>query len=304
MVGSSSDLARECGCEESSEGVRVVRTEVCGHEILRVHIKSDAASDRIGKPCGRYVTVGFDCTVFEGGAWEALCRVLAVELREMAERLSGKRIDADFSLLVIGLGNADLTPDALGPQTVRSISATRGHKTAERLWGLTQRPCRISALSTGISAQTGLETAEIVQGIVATTSPDLVLVVDALSACDTAHLAATIQLSDAGIQPGGGVGRARPALTAQSVGAPVLALGVPTVVGTQTLVKDALLRVGFEENMPQLAELAESGKSFFVTPKEIDLLLPLLAKLLSDTLKENGYCVNLINRDIERGVKR
>jgi len=285
-VGMCSDLARECGCEESSEGVRVVRAEACGYEILRVQIKSETAATRIGKPCGRYVTVGFGRSIFEGGAGDALCRVLSVELREMAERLSGKRIDADFSLLVIGLGNAELTPDALGPQTVRSISVTRGAIHEDCVWSLSKHPCRISALATGISAQTGLETVEIVRGIATTTAPDLVLAVDALAAGDTAHLAATVQLSDTGIQPGSGVGRARPALTKETVGVPVLALGVPTVVGTGTLVKDALLRFGFEEEMPEFAELFKDGGSFFVTPKEIDLLLPLLASLLADSIEK------------------
>ncbi len=282
-----SDLARECGCEESAEGVRVVRGEASGYEILRVQIKSEDAAKRIGKPCGRYVTVSCGNTLLEtGGSSEELRRVLAVELREMAERAAGRRIDTTFSLLVVGLGNAEMTPDALGPQTVRSISVTRGDAYGDSAWSLCARRCRISALATGVSAQTGLETVEIVRGVVSTTAPDLVLAVDALAARDVGHLAATVQLSDTGIQPGSGIGGGRPALTAKTVGVPVLAIGVPTVVETQTLVGDALLRIGMCEDMPEFAELLRGGKSFFVTPKEIDLLLPCLATLLSDSIQK------------------
>jgi len=107
--------------------------------------------------------------------------VLAVELREMAERVVGKRIQQSFSLLVIGLGNAEMTPDALGPQTVRRITATRCATGEEGMWELCDHPCRISALATGVSCQTGLETVEIVRGLVSVTGPDLVLAVDALA---------------------------------------------------------------------------------------------------------------------------
>ena len=100
-----SDLARECGCESSAEGVRVTSCEAEGYEILRVRIKSEEAAKRIGKPCGRYVTVA--CAGMEAlEEYEKARRVLAVEIREMAERMTGKRIDSDFSLLVVGVGNA------------------------------------------------------------------------------------------------------------------------------------------------------------------------------------------------------
>lgn len=282
-----SDLARECGCEENGEGVRVLRTHACGHEILRVQIKSEEAAKRIGKPCGRYVTVSCGKALYEGErAAEELRRVLAVELREMAERVVGKRIQHSFSLLVIGLGNAQMTPDALGPQTVERVSVTRFEDREERMWELCDRPCRISALATGVSCQTGLETAEIVRGVVSVTNPDLVLAVDSLAARATSHLGTTVQLSDTGIQPGSGIGGGRPALTAQTVGVPVLALGVPTVVESETLVKDALVRFGIEEDMPEFEDLVHGGKSFFVTPKEIDLLVPSLAALLADSIEK------------------
>lgn len=285
-VGARSDLARECGCEASTEGVRVVTGEACGHEILRVQIKSEAAAGRIGKPCGRYVTVALGDALLDGSERESFCRVLGVELREMAQRSSGKRVGGDFSLLVVGLGNAEMTPDALGPRTVRGLRVTRGKEKENKALTLAPPPCRISAIATGISAQTGLETLEIVRGLVDTTAPDLILAVDSLAARSTDHLAATVQLSDTGIQPGSGIGGSRPALTGDTVGVPVLAIGVPTVVETTTLVGDALSRFGIGEDTPEFAELLGGGESFFVTPKDIDLLLPLLASLLADSIEK------------------
>jgi len=118
------------------------------------------------------------------------------------------------------------------------------------------------------------------------TLPSLQVAVDALAARATSHLGATVQLSDTGIQPGAGIGGARPALTEKTVGAPVLALGVPTVVESETLVKDALSRFGIEEDMPEFSDLLHGVKSFFVTPKEIDLLVPSLAALLADSIEK------------------
>lgn len=279
----TSDLARECGTLQEQQGVRVTKSEAQGREILRVQIKSAEAAARIGKPCGRYVTVACPDLAGERGG-EELCRVLAVEMREMAERLVGKRIDGSFSVLAVGLGNAAMTPDALGPQTVSYLSPTR-HSPHLRSPLLGARLCELAAFSPGVSAQTGLETVELVRGAAAAMHPDLVLAVDALAARETAHLAATVQLADTGIQPGSGTGRARPALTSETVGVPVMAIGVPTVVGSATLVGDALARFGIDPATPEFADLIRGGESFFVTPKEIDLLIPSLAAMLAAAIE-------------------
>lgn len=280
-----SDLARECGCEAEREGVQIIHARQGEWEILRVRIKSEQAARQIGKPCGRYVTV--ECGALarqDVREREELQRILSVEIREMAERMSGKRVGRDFSVLVVGLGNRDMTPDALGPQTVRNIAVTRHGSRAHAVLGAAV--CELAAFAPGVTGQTGLETVELVRGAVAAMQPDLVLAVDALAARETARLGSTVQLADTGIQPGSGVGGARPALDRESVGAPVMALGLPTVVETSTLVGDALARFGITRDMPEFAELLHNGKSFFVTPKEIDLLLPLAAELLSGAVEK------------------
>ncbi len=281
-----SDLARECGCESSAEGVRVTSGEAEGKEILRVQIKTEEAAKRIGKPCGRYVTVACREMASERvEEQEAMRRVLAVEIREMAERMTGKRINGDFSLLVVGIGNAAMTPDALGPQTVSRLFVTR-HSDPLHKRPLGECICELAAFSPGVTGQTGLETVEMVRGAVMAVAPDLVLAVDALAARETAHLGVTVQLSDTGLRPGSGTGSARPALTAQAVGVPVMALGVPTVVESATLIGDALSRFGLDPQSPEFVDLVENGVGFFVTPKEIDVLVPRIASLLAGAIEK------------------
>ena len=282
-----SDLAAECGCEESSPGVRVTRQETEGCEILRVQIKEREAAERIGKPCGRYVTL--TCGAIHrlsGEVRTATCRALAVELREMAERLTARRVDGRFSLLVVGLGNADMTPDAVGPLTVRHLTVTRHLRGETEMEFPVGGLCEISALATGVLGQTGLETAELVRGAVRAVRPDLVIAVDALSAGETGRLATTVQLSDTGIQPGSGVGRGRKALNAETVGVPVLSLGVPTVVNSTTLISDAVWRVNGKREHPEAASTPAAHGGFFVAPREIDLLVTSAGILLAEAIEK------------------
>ena len=282
-----SDLASECGCTTDREGVRVSRQQAGGCEILRVQIKTEEGSAQVGKPCGRYVTVecGDICRLDEL-AFEEVRRTLAVEIKEMAERMTGKRVGADFSVLVAGLGNADMTPDAVGPQTVRHLFITRHLQTPNALAGFPHALCEISAFSPGVLGQTGLETQELVRGAVGAAKPDLVIAIDALAARATARLGTTVQLSDSGIQPGGGIGRGRRALTKETVGVPVMALGVPTVVNSATLIFDAISDLGVAENAT-VGEMLEAEKRFFVTPKEIDLLVSSVGVLLAAAIEKS-----------------
>jgi len=278
-----SDLARECVVEGACTGVVMSTREIAGHEVLHVQIKTEAAARAVGKPCGRYVTVTCpspmqDLLVDSG----ATARIIGVELREMAERMTGKRVTPAFTLLAVGLGNADMTPDALGPAAVRRLPVTRNGEMAPLC--ASGALCRIAAFSPGVTAATGLKTSELVRGAVAAACPDLVLVIDALAARETAHLGATVQLCDTGILPGSGIGRGSEALDEGTLGVPVLSLGVPTAVGSETLVGDALLRFGIDRDTAEFADLVHNGKSFFVTPTEIDLLVPLFADLLADAV--------------------
>ena len=145
--------------------------------------------------------------------------------------------------------------------------------------------CDLAALAPGVMAQTGLDTVQILRGVVESVRPDLVIAVDALAARSPARLAATVQLSDSGIQPGGGIGNARRALTRESVGVPVMALGVPTVINCATLLNDLM-----GKQMPMDQESIERARALFVCPKEIDLLVGRAAALLGKAISR-AFCI-------------
>lgn len=282
-----SDLARECGCDTDGEGVRVRRCEAGGCEILRVQIRTLEAAERIGKPMGCYVTV--DCgniLMLDEVESERVRCALAVEIREMAERMSDCRVNSGFSVLVVGLGNSEITPDAIGPETVRRLSVTRHLRQMDHALFSTVGLCEISALSPGVLGKTGLEAVELVRGAVSAASPNLVIAVDALAARSAGRLVSTVQISDTGIHPGSGIGNRRRALNAETVGVPVMALGVPTVVDSSTLVYDALRRSGCDEPSEELRRALEEGKGYFVSPKEIDLLVSATGVLLAGALEK------------------
>ena len=197
------------------------------------------------------------------------------------QRLTNKAVNSNLSVFVAGLGNADLTPDAIGPQTMRRLTATRHLRQYEGELYRAAGCSALSALAPGVLGQTGIETSELLRGAVNTTHPDVILVIDALTARSCDRLCATVQLSDTGIEPGSGVGNHRRAITYKSMGVPVIALGVPTVVNSATLVWDAINEAGMDGDDPRLKDVLERGKSFFVSPKESDLICESVAELFA-----------------------
>ena len=282
-----SDLAGEWGAQETGNGIGVRRTCVGECEVVRIQVKNAEAALRIGKPQGCYVSIscGEIAHMNEQEADRVRC-VLAVELREMAQRMCGKRPGGGFSVLVVGLGNAEVTPDALGPMTVRELSVTRHLQPKDTLTLSALGLCEIAALAPGVSGQTGVETGEFVRGIVHALRPDLVVAVDALAARAPARLATTLQLSDTGIQPGSGIGRGTHVLDRESVGVPVMALGVPTVVDSAGLVADALRQVGYGVFSEEIRARLREGQQLFVTPKEVDMQVSCAAILLARSLEK------------------
>lgn len=279
-----SDLACEIplGSDVICEGAEWKKREAAGFCLSELVIKEASAAEQLGKPCGRYLTV--ECGRIDRLNVEqqnVLARLLAGELRGTVQRLTGKRVGAGLSVFVAGLGNADLTPDAIGPETVRRLTATRHLREYEGELYRAAGCSAISALAPGVLGQTGIETSELLRGAVENTHPDVVVVIDALTARSCDRLSATVQLSDSGIAPGSGVGNHRRAITEESMGVPVIAVGVPTVVNSATLVCDALAEAGIAQDDPRLRSVLERGKSFFVSPKESDLVCESVAKLLA-----------------------
>jgi spore protease len=250
-----------------------------------LQIEDDADSALVGRPIGSYLTV--ECGgVLSAGAREEqlLSELLAQELRRMAGKLTGRAPDAELNVFVVGLGNAELTAEAIGPRAVGLLTATRHLREHEPALYRKLGCASLSALSPGVLGQTGIEALELIRGATEHVHPDLVVVIDALAARSCERLSATVQISDAGIHPGSGVGNRREGITRDSVGVPVIAIGVPTVVDSATLVYDALTRAGIHEFSPELKNVLESGRSFFVSPKDSDAVTEHFSQILANAV--------------------
>jgi spore protease len=222
LAEEAADLAVEGG--GSLEGVLQRSRSFRGCAIREVEITSPAGEEALGKPVGRYTTIHLPS---EGDKVREGAEAVSLELSRLMEGQGSPQV------LVAGLGNGAITPDAIGPWTVEEILVTRHLK--EELPGVFSP---VSAFSTGVMGKTGVETGELLEALVEKLSPTLVVAVDALAARGVERLCNTIQLSDTGIVPGSGVGNSRKAVSEKTLGVPVIALGVPTVVDASTLAQE------------------------------------------------------------------
>lgn len=261
------DLALE-RCEnldkKSLEGVDMNVVEEEGATITRIEVLSETGEKTVGKPVGRYVTVEVAPFAVHAQFIDDSLDALAKEIRRIIPR--------EGSVLVAGLGNMRITPDALGPKCASMIFATR-HITGEllRSTGLSGLRC-VSAVATGVTGETGAEAGEIIKGVVRTVKPDFVITVDALAARNVGRLGRTIQMCDTGIVPGSGVGNSRQEISKKTIGVPVISIGVPTVVDAATLIMDC---TGNEN------AVYDGAENMMVTPREIDLMIERASKAIS-----------------------
>ncbi|MCH5298426.1 MAG: GPR endopeptidase [Ruminococcus sp.] len=272
------DLALEARelAGEDIQGVEFSRRKECGMEISRLVVKNHQASVKLKKDEGTYITVEIPALTDNFLSTDERISVIGKEIRRL--------LPVNGLVLVCGLGNIDITPDALGPKSASRILATR-HITGEfaRSTGLDRlRP--VAVLSTGVTGQTGIETFEYIESIVRKVRPTAVIVIDALASRRISRLGCTVQISDTGISPGAGVQNHRKKINFETVGIPVIALGVPTVVDAVTLVLD-LLDVDDEKTAEDLkTSLNPKNRTMVVTPKEIDLLIDRASRLISLSL--------------------
>ena len=238
--------------------------------VTRVRIETENGARAMGKPVGDYLTLEAPGLSEEDEDYHReVSEVLARYIRELVG-------EKEQSILVVGLGNRDVTPDALGPWVVNNLMITR-HIIREygvRAFGKEQMH-QVSAIVPGVMAQTGMETFEIVKGIVEETHPDWVIAIDALAARSSKRLNRTIQLCDAGINPGSGVGNHRNGLTRDNLGVPILAIGVPTVVDAATIIYDAT---------GDRSRIAPNLNGMFVTPKNVDEMIKRLSYTISEAI--------------------
>ena len=275
------DLALEAresidGKENEIHGVKVEEDYDKENDvhITTVVIETKNGSRAMGKPMGTYVTLEAPAMIEpEDDYHQEISDILAGEIRKLL-----KEPEEEQSILVVGLGNRDVTADSLGPNVVDNLFINR-HIVME--YGKVAYNCSkmhmVSSLIPGVMAKTGMESAEIIRGVIEQTNPDQVIVIDALAARSTRRLNRTIQITNTGIHPGSGVGNHRNALTQESLQVPVLAIGVPTVVDAATIVSDA---VG--EYPGALSDL----NNMYVTSKDVDFQIQQISHILCDALNK------------------
>lgn len=269
-------------------GVAVEETydDMCEVRVTTVRIETENGAAVMGKPVGNYITLEAPKMA---EADESYHREISGKLMEVLERCLPEKEDGQ-SILIIGLGNRNVTPDALGPLVVEHLDITRHLVKEYGKYALDGEADRlVSAVVPGVMGQTGMETVEIVRGIVEETEPDFVIAIDALAARSVRRLNRTIQIADTGIAPGSGVGNHRNAITEETVGVPVIAIGVPTVVDAATIVGDSIEEYvakcrdeGMRENKEHLIPPYLYG--MFVTPKDIDETMERTSYTISEAL--------------------
>lgn len=279
------DLAAECRTEAEigrKHGIRFSTRERNGFQVDELTVEKKG-EPLVGKPAGRYLTLHLGAIwMMEDSRKEEARHCLSAELSALCEQT----VPGYSAVLVAGLGNRNLTVDAVGPAVCDSVTVTRHLRRENPALFDAVGQKTVSALAPGVIGQTGFESAELLSRAAALSSPDLIIAVDALAARSLSRLCTTVQLTATGICPGSGVGNARMAITRETVGAPVIAVGIPTVADSATLVYDALEQAGIEEISPALREVLERGKSYFVSVKESDLALSAMAALVSGAIDD------------------
>lgn len=235
--------------------------------VTRLHIRTDRAARALGKPQGAYITVEVPPLTDNEETLGKAAGLVANELTAL--------LPAEGSVLVVGLGNRAITPDALGPESADMVLATRhiGGEFARSVGLDDLRPTAV--LTPGVLGQTGTESGEIVRGVCTVVHPVAVVVVDALAARSVARLGCTVQLCDTGIAPGSGVGNNRQPLNAETLGVPVIGMGVPTVVDAATIARE------FSDQGEEAPDLTPRGAQMMVTPREVDVMIHRAARLVA-----------------------
>lgn len=268
------------------DGILSEEREENGVHVTTMRVLPGGEEQAGGKPAGTYITVeigdvwnlGAQTDAFGGAA-----SVLAKELRQLLPQERG-------CVLVVGLGNDRITPDSIGPRVVNGVLVTRHIRVLDQSLFESAGFGELAAVAPGVLGQTGIESAEIIRSVVERIRPSCVIAIDALASRRLSRLASTVQLSDTGICPGSGVSNTRTALSRETLGIPVLSIGVPTVVDAGTLAYDLLEELaekeGYPADMPMFDKVVEklltgAGKDFFITPRDSDTIASGASRLIA-----------------------
>lgn len=306
MFKINTDLAvesKEMYSEEQDkeiQGVTVEVKEMDNYVVTQVDVINEAGMESLNKPIGSYITLDIPKIEFANeDLKDQISKALAVELNSLVN------IEKESKILIIGLGNWNISPDALGPKVVERVLVTRQYFVNYNK-DYDETMANVSAMAPGVMGITGIESFDIIEGVIGKIKPDLLILVDALASRKMDRVSSTIQISNAGISPGSGVGNKKHILNEESLGIPVIALGIPTVVNAATIVNDSL-----ELIIRGLKEADEGGGEFYdlldrmssddkyvlieelldpfmgntiVTPKDIDVLIDDLSIVIANGL--------------------
>ena len=268
-----SDFGSDLACERRRADTSLAgvdyRKEITASGVWeRIRITSEQGAQSIGRPCGQYNTLTLErMDLMDGVGIADATEEIAGELCRLTEGLGV----SPEKLLVVGLGNRELTPDSVGTKSAEAVNATLHIKEADAACFSALECSAIAVLCPGVSAESGMDAAKTTAAIRQAIRPDVIIAIDALSARSPARLGRTVQLSDTGIFPGSGIGNPRGAITKETVGAPVIAIGVPTVI-------DARLLSGDKCDL--------SGETMFVSPKEINGIVRAAARIISGGINQ------------------
>ena len=283
--------------ENEVEGIESQQEDVNEKiKITRVKITSEQGEQAIGKPKGEYITIDIKkINLLTEEELEDASKILEEELK----RLIGEKIEFKDDVLIVGLGNEEVTPDALGPNVIKNVEITR-HIINYLPQYIDENTRPVSAIAPGVLGTTGIETLEIIKGVVEHIKPKLLIVIDALASRSMERISSTIQISNTGIVPGAGVGNTRKEISENTLSIPVIAIGIPTVVETAVVVNDALdifieklqqeaksndylNEIKEKDNYEEIKEaLLPKDFNFIVTPKEIDELVLNMGKVVAN----------------------
>lgn len=290
------DIYQKANNLEQVDGIEATKEDINENiKVERVKITNENGEKAIGKPMGDYITIDIQkLKIAQEEELEKAGEILANELKTIV----AKHVDSQGEILVVGLGNSYVTPDSLGPKVTNEIEVTR-HIINYLPQYVEEGTRMVSAIAPGVLGTTGIETAEILKGIVDNIHPKLVIVIDALASRSIERISSTVQLSDTGIVPGAGVGNTRNEISQKTLGIPVVAIGIPTVVETAVLVNDCLdlfitklqeeaksndylNQLKQEDNYEEIKEaLVPKDYNLIVTPKEIDDLIENMTQVVA-----------------------
>ena len=267
------DLALEANeiAGNSCNGVKLSSRSFSNMTVTKIKVTTQQGAKALGKPIGTYITIEFPDLTSTFTETDKRLVVVGEYIREL--------LPAEGTVLVVGLGNLNITPDALGPKSANKILATR-HITGQiaKETGL-DKLRSVAVISPGVLGQTGVETGELVLSIAKKIKPRAIIAIDALASRRVERLGCTLQISDTGISPGAGVGNNRFEINQTTTGVPVIALGIPTVVDVMTLIRDIMPEYIFENEIKE--NVYPNGRMMVVTPREIDQLIDRGAQLIS-----------------------